>query len=127
MSCSCFSQGLTPIVQELNGDTFFCFTINQSKVIAGYIEEKIWCDSMMIEQDKWAELVNQTIETNDSLVGGLEQKIKNMQQLYDNGQMSIELLNKTIAIQDRKIKRSKAHKVVLGVALGVTTILLIKN
>ena len=127
MSCSCFSQKLTPIVQELNGDTLFCFTISQSKIIAGYIEEKMWCDSMMIEQDKWAELVNQTIETNDSLVDGLEQKIKNMQQLYENEQTSMDLLNKTITIQDRKIKRSKAHKVLLGVGLGVMTVLVIKN
>ena len=82
---------------------------------------------MMIEQDKWAELVNQTIETNDSLVNGLEQKIKNMEQLYDNGQMSIELLNKTITIQEKKLNRSKAHKILLGVGIGVMTALVIVN
>ncbi|HEY9084016.1 MAG TPA: hypothetical protein VIN73_11830 [Vicingaceae bacterium] len=127
MSCSCFSQGLTPTVQKLNGDTLFCFTTSQSKVIAGYIEAKIWCDSLMVEQQQWVELLNQTIETNDSLVNGLEQKIKNMQLLYDNRQTGMELLQKTIRIQEKKLKRSNAHKVLLGVGVGIVTGLLIVN
>ena len=50
-----------------------------------------------------------------------------MEKLYENGQTSLDLLNKTITIQEKKIKRSKAHKVLLGVGLGITTALLIKN
>ena len=127
ISCSGFSQTLTPIVQELNGDTLFCFTIAQSKEIAKYIQAKLGCDSMMVAQTELVELYNQSIEINDSIANHLEQKIRNMEQLYKNGQTSMDLLNKTITIQDRKIKRSKAHKVLLGVGLGVTTVLLIKN
>jgi len=134
MNYICFSQNLlqgvgslTPIVQELNKDTLFCFTINQSKVIAGYMEAGIWCDSLMVEQHQWAKLFNQTIAVNDSLVDGLEQKINNMVLLYKNQQTSMDILTKTITLQERKIKRSKAHKLLLGVGMGIMTVVLIMN
>lgn len=81
----------------------------------------------MLAQTELVELYNQSIEVNDSIEDYLEQKIRNMELLYENGQTSMDLLNKTITIQDKKIKRSKAHKVLLGVGLGITTALLIKN
>lgn len=127
ISCSSFSQGLTPIVQELNDDTIFCFTISQSKVIAQRIEANEWCDSITIAQDELIMLFDQTIEVNDSVVGSLEQKMRHMEQISHNQEMSMVLLNKTINVQERKLKRSKTHKLLMGVGLGIMTVLVIKN
>jgi hypothetical protein len=91
------------------------------------MEAGIWCDSLMVEQHQWAKLFNQTIAVNDSLVDGLEQKINNMVLLYKNQQTSMDILTKTITLQERKIKRSKAHKLLLGVGMGIMTVVLIMN
>ena len=76
ISCSGFSQTLTPIVQELNGDTLFCFTIPQSKELAKYIQAKLGCDSLMTVQTELVELYNQSIEINDSIEDSPESKNK---------------------------------------------------
>lgn len=118
---------MTPIVQELHNDTVFCFTISQSKVIAQRIEANEWCDSITIAQDELIMLFDQTIEVNDSVVGSLEQKMRHMEQISHNQEMSMVLLNKTINVQERKLKRSKTHKLLMGVGLGIMTVLVIKN
>lgn len=91
------------------------------------MQTKLGCDSLMVTQEELAQLFNQTIELNDSIVGDLEQKMQHMEQLYDNQQTSIKLLNKTIRNQEQKLKKSKAHKVLLGVGLGIMTVIAIKQ
>ena len=125
ISCSAFSQGLTPTVQVLDGDTVFCFTIPQSKEIAKRIEANQWCDSMIIEQEIMAELLNHSIEVKDSLAFHLKGKLKNMEVINQNQETNLDYLNESLKVKDEKLKKSKVHKVLLSIGLGLMTILAI--
>ena len=125
ISCSAFSQGLTPTVQVLDGDTVFCFTIPQSKEIAKRIEANQWCDSMMVEQEIMVDLLNHSIEVKDSVAFLLTGKMKNLEVINQNQETNMDYLNESLKLKDEKLKKSKVHKVLLGIGLGLMTILAI--
>lgn len=127
ISCSAFSQDLKPIVQELNGDTLFCFTISQSKEIAKRIQSNTYCDSLILEQQELVELLDKLNTTKDSITTGLEKKVWNLEQMNQNQENNIELLEKSLEVKDKKLKKSKAHKILLGIGLGLMTTLVIVN
>ncbi len=106
ISCISFSQTLTPTVQLLNKDTIFCFSISQSKEIAKRIQAGSWCDSILQVQQRWMQLYDQSTGVNDSIVLQLKQKVNNMKALTQNQRVSISLLNKTINLQKKQLKRS---------------------
>ena len=125
ISCSAFSQGLTPTVQVLDGDTVFCFTIPQSKEIAKRIEANQWCDSMMVEQEIMVDLLNHSIEVKDSVAVHLKGKMRNLEVINQNQETNMNYLNESLKLKDEKLKKSKVHKVLLGIGLGLMTILAI--
>ena len=125
ISCSAFSQGLTPTVQVLDGDTVFCFTIPQSKEIAKRIEANKWCDSVIIGQEIVVELLNQSIVVKDSLAFQLKGKLKNLEVINQNQETNLDYLNESLKVKDEKLKKSKVQKVLLSIALGLMTILAI--
>ena len=116
---------MKPIVQELNGDTLFCFTIPQSKEIAKRIQSNAYCDSLMVEQQELVELLDELNTTKDSITTGLEKKVWNLEQMNQNQGDNIELLERTLEVKDKKLKKSKTHKILLGIGLGLMTILAI--
>jgi len=125
ISCSAFSQGLTPTVQVLDGDTVFCFTIPQSKEIAKKIEANQWCDSMIVAQGEMVELLNQSMEVQDSVTASLQWKMKNLEVINQNQTTNMDYLKESLKAKDKKLKKSKVHKVLLGIGLGLMTILAI--
>ena len=125
ISSFAFSQGLTPTVQVLDGDTIFCFTIPKSKEIAKRIEANQWCDSVIVEQEIVVELLNQSIVVKDSLAFQLKGKLKNLEVINQNQETNLDYLNESLKVKDKKLKKSKVHKVLLGIGLGLMTILAI--
>jgi len=125
ISYSAFSQGLTPTVQVLNGDIVFCFTIPQSKEIAKRIEANQWCDSMIIAQGEMVELLNQSMGVQDSVAASLQWKMKNLEVINQNQATNMDYLKESLKAKDKKLKKSKVHKVLLGIGLGLMTILAI--
>lgn len=127
MSYTSFSQGLTPTLHQLNEDTFFCFSISQSKEIARRIEAHIWCDSILDTHKELLLLFDQSMEVQDSLTDSLKQKISNMELITQNQQINLDLLTGKIQQQKRKLKRGKTHKILLGIGLGIMTVMVIRN
>jgi len=125
ISYSAFSQGLTPTVQVLDGDTVFFFTIPQSKEIAKRIEANQWCDSMMVEQEIMVDLLNHSVAVKDSVAIHLKGKVNNMEVINQNQETNMDYLNESLKLKDEKLKKSKVHKVLLSIGLGLMTILAI--
>lgn len=127
MSFSCFSQNLKPTVHQINEDTVFCFTIGQSKEIAKRIESGSYKDSIASRLEQENVRLSLISAKNDSTILSLEQKILNLEGISQNQNVNIKLLNKTLQIQERKIKRGNFHKTLLGIGLGVVTVIAISK
>ena len=123
-SCA-FSQELKPIVLEVNHDTVFCFTINQSKMLAKRIELGRYCDSLTVKQQKLVKLLESISQTKDSINTGLERKVILLEQIKQNQGENIQLLKATIKKKDKKLKKSKVQKILLVVGLGLMAVLAI--
>jgi len=103
----------------------FCFTIPQSKEIAKRIEANQWCDSMIIAQGEMVELLNQSMGVQDSVAASLQWKMKNLEVINQNQATNMDYLKESLKAKDKKLKKSKVHKVLLGIGLGLMTILAI--
>ena len=127
ISCFSFSQGLTPTVHELNGDTNFCFTIPQSKLIAQRIEANSYYDSITTAQNEVIHLLSQADSTKNQVIDLLNMKIANFNTIAINNKMSIAHLEQTITVQEKQLKRGKFYKILLSIALGTVTIMAITD
>lgn len=127
MSCSAFSQGLKPTVQQINEDTVFCFTIGQSKEIAKRIESGTYKDSIATRLELENSRLHLLAQKKDTTISSLEAKVSNLDTINRNQVVNIELLNTTIQSQERKIRRGKFHKTLLGIGLAIITAIAIIN
>jgi len=110
MSCSVFSQSLTPKVQVQNKDTLFCFTIPQSKVIAKHLENSTYCDSVLTQTENEVELLNQLQTVNDSSILVLRMKTENQQFIISNQEGVIANLNEDIKRSEKKYRNERWQK-----------------
>ena len=124
-SFSCFSQNLKPTVQQIDNDTVFCFTISQSREIAKRIESGLYKDSIASRLEQENTRLHLIALKKDTAISSLETKVLNLDSINRNQEVNIELLNTTIRAKDRKIKRSKFQKALLGIGLGVITMIAI--
>ncbi|MBL4574826.1 MAG: hypothetical protein JKY51_01840 [Opitutaceae bacterium] len=127
MSCSTFSQGLKPIVQQIDTNIVFCFTISQSKEIAKRIASGAYKDSIATRLELESSRLFLVTQKQDSTIYFLELKQGNMNTMSQNQKVHIGLLNNTINDQQHKIKRSRFHKILLGVGMGIMTVIAISK
>ena len=127
MSCFAFSQDLKPTVQQIDEDTVFCFTIHQSKEIAKRIESGTYKDSIATRLELENSRLHLIAQKQNSTIQTLETKVVNLNTINQNQEVNIELLNSTIEVQQRKIRRNKWHKALLGIGLGILTAITIVN
>lgn len=80
---------------------------------------------MIVEQEIVVELLNQSIEVKDSLAFQLKGKLKNLEVINQNQETNLDYLNESLKVKDEKLKKSKVHKVLLSIGLGLMTILAI--
>ena len=116
MSFTAFSQTLKPTVLTVNLDTNFCFTMPQSKVIAKYIVKGQFADSLEVKYEQ--EITDYKIRSfkSDGIQQRLESKIFNQDLIINNNEQSILILTEQLNDRDKRLKRAKWHKIILGVA-----------
>jgi hypothetical protein len=110
MSFSASSQSLIPKVRLENKDTLFCFTIQQSKVIAKHLENSRYCDSVLIQTENQVELLNQLQAVNDSSILIMKMKTENQQIMLANNQNVIGDLNLKLQQSEKKFKNERWQK-----------------
>ena len=126
-SCFCFSQNLKPRVQLLNEDTVFCFTINQSKEIAKLIEKGSYLDTISTLLETENSRLFLVLAKKDSIITKLEKMVANEVLISGHRQDNIKLLESTVKAQNKNIKRTKFHRNILVLTLGVITGFAITN
>ncbi len=126
MSYSASSQALTPkVLISDKGDTSFCFTLPQSKIILKYIVAKQYGDSIQ-------DVNSQVIHAQDSIVKNYSQRVVILRMMIDNdnAQMTnLNILNETlkldIAKAQAKTKRQRNQKIIailIGSVLGIVAV-----
>ena len=129
MSYIGISQDLVPEVQKIYNETYFCFTIGQSKVIATLLEQGKYDDSLVrsLTMENWR--FRLLTQKKDSLIGYKNIQLSTYEKIHRNDKKTMALLKQTIKIKDQKIRRSRLQKTGIGIgaALLVLTSLLISN
>lgn len=118
---------LKPIVQQYKNDTVFCFKTWQAKELAKLIEKGRYQDSIASRLEIENIRLFQVLETKDSTISKLEIKAVNVEQFTQNQQLTIELLDKTIVAKNKQIKRTRLQRTLLGIGLGIMTLLSVTN
>ncbi len=127
MSYTGISQDLEPKVLLVKNKKHFCFTIPQSKGIAKLLELGVYNDSLVSQLTTANWRLQLLTHTKDSVIGFQKMQLTNYTQILDNKEQRIDLMALAIKRKDRKIKRSKLHKILLtGSALVITTLLISK-
>lgn len=115
------SQDLKPLVQNIDNQKYFCFTIKQSRFIAKQLERGLFQDSiinmMKLRSFRWQLLT----QKKDTIILKLEDKVENLSLVNQNEDEQIKELNLTIKKQNRKIKRNKFERWFFGGGLLVLT------
>lgn len=121
MSYLATSQNLKPIVHRIKSEPHFCFSLEQSRFLATQLELSVFqkqiLDSIQFKEYQWLSL----LQKKDNVIQKLELKIVNLETVNQNENIQIEVLNKTIQTQQRKLKRSKLERWVFGGGLLVLT------
>lgn len=121
MSCTTFSQTLKPTLIKIETDTNFCFTIPQSKVIATHLIKADFADSLEISFEKQKSLFHMQLEKEQEIKFKLNEMIENLHQVILYKDESIDLLQADIKAKEKKIKRAKWHKILLGAASVISS------
>ncbi|WP_299186663.1 hypothetical protein [uncultured Aquimarina sp.] len=117
MSFISISQDLVPKVQLIENEKHYCFTIAQSREIAKLLELGKYNDSLVHNLSlniKRFELVTQK---KDSIISFQADQLENYTMVINNNDRTILLLEDSIKRKEKKIKKSKLHKILLGISL----------
>lgn len=117
MSFISISQDLVPKVQLIENDKHYCFTITQSREIAKLLELGKYNDSLVTSLSlniRRFEFINQK---KDSIISFQSDQLDTYSFVVANNDRSILLLEERINRKEKKIKKSKLHKILLGVSL----------
>ena len=125
MNFTGFSQTLEPRKQTIENQTFFCFSISQSKFIAQELEYKNYCDSIQGELVSSIELERATTFLQDSAITILSVKVGNLERIIGNKDKRLEQHAKELAVREKEIRKQKRHKTYLYIGVGIIGILAI--
>jgi hypothetical protein len=123
MSFTGFSQVLTPKVEISEADTFFCFTLPQSRIIAKELLHAQYSDSIVMALEEKNCLQYELILKKDSIIASQSAMISNYSVLQKTYEGKLEALTKALAYEQKKARRYKRISWLTGigmVALGVT-------
>lgn len=101
-------------MQAIDGDTSFCFTIEQSKIIAKHLTNSVYCDTLLSETEKQKQLLEQTISSKDNIIGKLENKVENQESIIANNEKIEQNLKEIITQKDKQIRKLKVHRIILS-------------
>lgn len=115
------------MVTGAEGDTLFCFTLPQSREIAARIIEGGYCDSIRGLLESENRHLCQVITTQDSSICLMEMSLDNLERINQNNQVNINQLSETLKGQQKKLRQGRWQKVLLGIALGIMTVVAVVN
>jgi hypothetical protein len=102
MSCTGFSQGLTPRIHQAGKDTLFCFSLPQSRILAAHIAYSQACDSLRQEAEAELSLLQQSTRQKDSINLLLNEEQKNFRQVMQNQDKAMQDLQAQLKRTMRK-------------------------
>lgn len=121
------SQDLIPKVQQTGNEKRYCFTIAQSREIAKLLELGKYNDSLVSSLSLANQRFQLLIQKKDSIISFQSNKLENYAMVQQNNDKTIFLLEERLARQERKVKRGKLQKILLGVSLVVLGTLVISK
>lgn len=120
-----FSQGLKPIVQQIDQETRFCFTIEQSRFIAARLIKSAYQDSLILRLESKNQKWQYMVVKKDSAISVLKEKNSLLLQVNKSNDRQLEALSKSLRSTNKKIKQNKFQKLLFGSGLLVITGILI--
>ena len=120
-----FSQDLTPLIQEKNSDTLFCFTIEQSKFIASLLEEGKFNKSLLKSNYTLNAQLTHIIEVKDSIIDIKDIQIEKKDLIIQNEQKINSLTEENLEITEKQLKKKKTQNVFLTIGLAIVSIVAI--
>jgi hypothetical protein len=123
VSSTTFSQGLKPIVQRINNDTLFCFTLPQAKDIARRIVKAEYSDSIIQHLERENEVLVAVIVKKDSIIRLVEANSKLVEAINVNQEALIIGQQDALKEKKKEVRRAKRQKAVLSTVLVVVSIL----
>ena len=125
-SCIGISQTLQPKLQHIQGEKHYCFTMKQSKEIAGLLEFGKYNDSLVIALSHQVGKFQQLLAQKDQIIAFQSEQLDNYASVVQHNDQSIGLLEKEIRQRNKKLRRGQWYKVLLSIslmALGVVVII----
>lgn len=121
------SQDLIPKIQQLDNEKYYCFTIAQSRTIAQLLEQGKFNDSLVNSLSEQAVKFEHLVIHMKSMISFQSDQIQNYEMIMDNTDNTIVILETQLKRKDRKLKRGKLQKLLLGISLvGLTTVVITK-
>lgn len=111
------SQDLTPKIREIDEFSHYCFTIEQSREIAKLLELGKYNDSLVNSLSLNIKRFELVTRKKDSIISFQSDQLDNYSIQVTNNDRTIMLLEESIKRKEKKIKRSKLHKILLGISL----------
>ncbi len=119
--CS-FSQSLKPIVQKLNNDTLFCFSLSQSRELAKLLVSGVYADSIAQSLSKENKRLYTVLDNKERQINNLNLKVTFTNQIVENQKENLRSLEGYLEQRDKKLKRVKRQKKWMLVGLAGLTI-----
>lgn len=127
MSCIAISQDLAPKIQSIENEKHYCFTIAQSRSIAKLLELGKYNDSLVHSLSKQVARFELLTTKKDSVISFQSEQLENYAMIVGNNEKAMQLLETRLEHKDKKLKRGKLQKVLLGVGVVVLGILAISK
>jgi len=135
MSWSAFSQTtlypqepkltLAPLVRVVETDTLLCFSLDQSRVLASELIRSQFADSTQVAFEAAVSSFEEVVALQDARISLLSTQIDHLKEVDQNHLQATFHLENTIALQEKKIRRSRWQRWLLAGGLVVTSSLLL--
>jgi len=122
-----FSQVLTPQVQTFDKDTLFCFSIAQSKLLAGYVLKSEYSDSLILHLERQNKLLDSLLIEREDQAELLEKKMRNLESILVKQQSKYMLLDKRFLLEQKHTRKLRVITIILGTGLVVLTGIILIN
>ena len=127
MSCISTSQTLVPEALLIKDKEYFCFNMKQSRELAKLLELGVYNDSLVNAFTHSRERFQELVAKKQAIIDFQENQLENYKLVSFQHNKVVGLLEERLQRKERKIKRGKFHKLLLGASLIITaTIVLIK-
>ncbi|WP_346881313.1 hypothetical protein [uncultured Algibacter sp.] len=121
-----FSQSLKPKILSIKGETHFCFTVAQSKIIAEQLQQKVYADSIVRILQNNTERFKKLLVFKDDIIHRSKTQTSNLNHIANNQKTQINGLELDLKKEKKKGKRRSFFTKVGGVFAIITGILLFK-